>query len=78
VQLFAAVFGAAAAGMVANFAVLTQPGGVTGAANAAFWLFAVFVLAPVLCIPAARRAANPGPHATGAAECHPAATEAAN
>lgn len=57
VQLFATALGAAAAGMVANFAGLTESGGGAGAASAAFWLFAVFALAPALCILTARRAA---------------------
>jgi MFS family permease len=55
VQLFAQALGAAAAGMVVNFAGLTEPGGVAGARNAAFWLFAVFALAPALAIVTARR-----------------------
>jgi MFS family permease len=48
VQFFATAFGAATAGMVANLAGLTTSAGV---APAAFWLFALFALAPVLCIP---------------------------
>jgi MFS family permease len=55
VQLFATAFGAALAGMVANLAGLTDPGGTTGTADAAFWLFAVFALAPALAILASAR-----------------------
>jgi len=54
VQLFATALGAALAGMVANLAGLTEPGGVAGTANAACWLFGVFALAPALCILTAR------------------------
>ena len=36
------------AGMVANLAGLTDPGGVGGVSRAATWLFGVFALAPVL------------------------------
>lgn len=48
VQLFATAFGAALAGMVANIAGLTDPGGIEGTASAAVWLFGVFALAPVV------------------------------
>lgn len=48
VQLFATALGAALAGMVANVAGLTDPGGIAGMASAAGWLFGVFALAPVL------------------------------
>ena len=48
VQLFATALGAALAGMVANLAGLTDPGGVGGVSRAATWLFGVFALAPVL------------------------------
>ncbi|WP_300634759.1 MFS transporter [Pseudomonas sp.] len=58
VQLFATAFGAALAGMVANVAGLTDPGGVEGTANAAVWLFGVFALAPVLGVLIARRVAR--------------------
>ncbi len=56
VQLSAAALGAAAAGVVANFAGIAQPGGVAGASDAAAWLFGLFALAPALCILTARRA----------------------
>jgi predicted MFS family arabinose efflux permease len=55
VQLFATAFGAALAGMVANVAGLTEPGGVEGTASAAVWLFGVFALAPVVGVLIARR-----------------------
>jgi MFS family permease len=48
IQLLATAFGAALAGMVANLAGLTNPGGVTGIAHAAMWLFAVFSLSALL------------------------------
>ncbi|OMQ25720.1 MFS transporter [Serratia oryzae] len=50
VQLFATAFGAALAGMVTNLAGFTAPGGVAGAASAAYWLFLLFALAPLLAI----------------------------
>lgn len=50
VQLFATAIGAALAGMVANLAGLTHPGGATGAADAAQWLFGVFALAPLAAV----------------------------
>lgn len=39
VQLFTTALGAALAGMVANMAGLTNPGGFAGTAHAALWLF---------------------------------------
>ncbi|RST48285.1 MFS transporter [Variovorax sp. DXTD-1] len=48
VQLYGMAVGAAVAGLVANAAGLTAPGGVVGARSAAFWLFASFALAPAL------------------------------
>ena len=48
VQLFATALGAALAGMVANLAGLTEPGGIAGTMSAAGWLFWVFALAPVI------------------------------
>lgn len=50
VQMYAAAMGASLAGMIANTAGLTDPGGVEGTANAAFWLFATLIVAPVLCL----------------------------
>jgi len=55
VQLFAWSLGAAAAGMTANFAGITHPGGIEGASMAARWLFWLFALAPLLGLLAARR-----------------------
>lgn len=55
VQLFATALGAALAGMVVNLAGLTEPGGVPGTQSAAFWLFAVFALAPLIGIVTAAR-----------------------
>jgi len=50
IQLFATALGAAVAGMIANLAGLTEPGGVAGTA-AAYWLFLLFAIAPLLAIP---------------------------
>ncbi len=50
VQLYAAALGAALAGMIANAAGLSVPGGMAGAASAAFWLFATLTFAPLLCL----------------------------
>lgn len=61
VQLFAWSLGAAAAGMTANFAGITNPGGVEGASMAARWLFAVFALAPLIGLVAAQRGARAQP-----------------
>ncbi|MFS2326002.1 MFS transporter [Brucella sp. H1_1004] len=44
VQLFTTAMGAALAGMVANLAGLSNPGGVAGTANAALWLFSGFAI----------------------------------
>jgi MFS family permease len=55
VQLFATALGAALAGMVANLAGLTDPGGIAGMASAAGWLFGVFALAPILAVVTALR-----------------------
>jgi MFS family permease len=48
VQLYGMAVGAAVAGLVANAAGLTEPGGAAGARSAAVWLFASFALAPAL------------------------------
>lgn len=50
VQLFATALGAALAGMVANIAGLTDPGGIAGTASAARWLFGLFAVVPLLGI----------------------------
>lgn len=46
VQLYATAIGAAAAGLVANAAGLSDSGEIDGAANAARWLFGSFAIAP--------------------------------
>ena len=48
IQLYAMAMGAAIAGMVANAAGFTNPGGTPGAQQAALALFAVFTVAPAL------------------------------
>jgi predicted MFS family arabinose efflux permease len=50
IQLYGMAVGAAVAGLVANAAGLTLPGGVQGARSAAAWLFASFALAPALAV----------------------------
>ncbi|ATQ73764.1 MFS transporter [Massilia violaceinigra] len=54
VQLYGMAIGAAVAGLVANAAGLTEPGGKAGAQSAAMWLFASFALAPALAALLAR------------------------
>jgi MFS family permease len=58
VQLFATALGAAVAGTVTNLAGLIEPGGVAGTSSAAFWLFAVFAVAPALGLFSAMRCAR--------------------
>jgi MFS family permease len=58
VQLFITAMGTAAAGMAANIAGLSDPGGVPGAQSAALWVFAAFALTSVLGIPIAIFAAR--------------------
>ena len=48
VQLYGMAVGAAVAGLVANAAGLSEPGGACGARSAALWLFASFAVAPAL------------------------------
>ncbi|MGV4654527.1 MFS transporter, partial [Burkholderia pseudomallei] len=55
VQLYATAIGSALAGLVANLAGFSAPGGLAGAQHAAAWLFAVFAAAPVLAAIVARR-----------------------
>ncbi|KVD74030.1 MFS transporter [Burkholderia sp. ABCPW 14] len=55
VQLYATAIGSALAGLVANLAGFSEPGGLAGAQHAAAWLFAVFAAAPVLAALVARR-----------------------
>lgn len=50
VQLFAIAFGTACAGMIANFAGISDAGDVAGASNASLWLAGLFAAAPVLAI----------------------------
>ncbi|HDS1819781.1 TPA: MFS transporter [Pseudomonas putida] len=72
VQLFATALGAALAGMVANLAGLTDPGGIVGTASAAGWLFGVFALAPLFALFAAQRVVRQ--HAQSGAMQQPACT----
>ncbi len=55
VQLYGMAVGAAVAGLLANAAGLTHPGGTAGAQSAAVWLFATFALAPAVAALLARR-----------------------
>ncbi|WP_340607775.1 MFS transporter [Xenorhabdus bharatensis] len=55
VQLYATAIGSALAGIVANIAGFSEPGGLAGAQSAAVWLFAVFAIAPVLAAFVVRR-----------------------
>lgn len=50
IQLYATAVAAAVAGLVANSAGLTNPGGIAGASSAAVWLFSSFAIAPALAI----------------------------
>lgn len=54
IQLFATASGAALAGMIANAGGLIDPGGVEGTRQAAYYLFGVFAVAPLLGIGVAR------------------------
>lgn len=51
VQLFAAGFGAAVAGVIVNAAGLASSHGIGGIISAATWLYALFALVPVAAIP---------------------------
>lgn len=55
VQLYAMSVGAALAGLLANAAGLSEPGGVEGASRAAIWVFGGFAALVVLGVPNARR-----------------------
>lgn len=57
VQMFATALGAALAGTIANLSGLTESGQGDGVANAAFWLFLLLAIAPLLAIYTATRAA---------------------
>jgi MFS family permease len=48
-------FGSALGGLVTNVAGMTSPGGMTGAASAAAWLFGTYATAPVFSVLAIRR-----------------------
>jgi MFS family permease len=58
VQMFTTALAAALAGMAANLGGLLDPGGLEGTASAARWLFGMFTLAPLLCLPIALRVAR--------------------
>ncbi len=53
VQLVTSAFASALAGVIANLAGITDPGGVAGASNAALWLFGLFALGPLAAASAA-------------------------
>jgi len=55
VIMIANALGSALGGMVTNLAGMTNPGGPTGAAPAAAWLFGAYALAPLLAFLAVRR-----------------------
>lgn len=55
-QLFAMALGAALAGVISNVAGINDATGNAGIANAAQWLFTLFIVAPVLGLVMARRA----------------------
>ena len=61
VQLYAMSLGAALAGLIANAAGLSDPGGLAGARPAAAWLFGVFAVLVLLSTPWARQAAPRDP-----------------
>ncbi|SUC46124.1 Probable multidrug-efflux transporter Rv1634/MT1670 [Providencia stuartii] len=48
-QLFSTAFGASLAGMIANLAGLSSPGGIEGAQSASIWLFYTLFLSTLLC-----------------------------
>lgn len=58
VQLVATALGAALAGMLANQGGLNAPGGITGGQSAAYVLFGVLALAPLLAVFSAGRSAK--------------------
>lgn len=58
VQLYSLAVGTSVAGLVANAAGLTHPGGLGGAQQAAIWLFASFALLSGLGLWSARRSGN--------------------
>ena len=62
VQLFATAFGAALAGLIVNLAGLSEPGGITGTASAARWLFGCLLVVPLIVFATARRLGRPSFH----------------
>ncbi|QRX80966.1 MFS transporter [Glaciimonas sp. PAMC28666] len=60
VQLYAMAIGAALAGLIANAAGLSNPGGLDGARHAAYWLFGSFAVAPMCAIWLCNRMLRPG------------------
>ncbi|WP_118193829.1 MFS transporter [Albibacterium indicum] len=50
IQLIATAFGTAFAGIITNLAGINEPGGLEGAQSAAFWLFILFAIFPLLCL----------------------------
>ncbi|WP_026869872.1 hypothetical protein [Inquilinus limosus] len=61
VQMFVTALAAALAGMAANLGGLLDPGGIEGTRSAARWLFGLFALAPLLCLPVALRVGRSRP-----------------
>lgn len=55
VQLLATAVGSALAGMLANLGGITHPGGIEGTSSAAFWIFAILAIAPLMAIGSAVR-----------------------
>jgi len=55
VQLYATAIGSALAGLVANLAGFSEPGGLAGTQQAAVWLFGVFAVSPLLAMLVAGR-----------------------
>lgn len=49
IQLIATAFGTALAGIITNLAGINDPGGLEGARSAAYWLFILFAISPLLC-----------------------------
>lgn len=59
VQLYSLAVGTSIAGLVANAAGLTHPGGLAGAQQAAIWLFGIFALLSALGLLSARISGRP-------------------
>ncbi len=58
VQLLATALGSALAGMLANLGGINHPGGIEGTSSAAFWVFAILAIAPLIAIGSAVRVAS--------------------